>query len=636
MSGVGYTHSALTGLLLLIFALTAMQTAASHKAWITLPLSYWMMAYSAWLAAVVMLSAVPNTSLLTAWALAGLPITYLAWANLSNADAIWLRLRTILWLAGVSMACWAIWQVMYHIGNGQAVGPLVDRNAFAALINLLWFPAAYLFLVASTSAKRWLPLLLGAGLLVMSAGLFATESRGGIGTWMLLLPILLWAGHRYSPSKRQVWIIPVIALAGYLVSTQLAGTNFADRTYDLAQDPSTSARLLIWKSTIQMMLAHPFTGTGWGTFTNYYPAYRSLKENTTSGLFAHNDYLQLITEGGIPALLLQLGILLGLLLQLKRSLQRSNDQTGLESVALSLGALALFIHATVNFIFYFAFMNILAGLYLARTAQLTASIKRITLPDLEQISRPIKYLLTGFVTLLLAMPLLLHLTAQYCLIGSQPGLKALNVIAPKITAYDIAKLISALRPQEGIAQEGMLEIAEQWLKNNKNINDESFVKHELLNEALRRFDYVRAQTANNPDIGVRETRILLENHKSLGDDIAYLKAHHVLRDNLKANPYHAYSMIELARLQAAEGHKIDAFYTLQHAEHNVLNFRDQLLIKVEILRQIAAPHVIPELDEIEKQLSAIRPETELELPHDFYKNTNIKLNAIAARQSATQ
>jgi O-antigen ligase len=361
----------------------------------------------------------PIVSFFTMWTLAGLPITYLAWAITPNTDALWLHLRTTLWLGGVFLAAWALWQVTNHVGQGQAVGPLLDRNAFAALMNVFWFPAAYLFLTSKTSKNLWMPLLWGAGLFTISMALFATASRGGIATWLLLLPVLLWAGWRYTKAKWWVASIPLIALLAYAISANLgADTNIAHRSYTLGQDPSTSARFLLWQSAIQMTLAHPFSGTGWGTFVNYYPAYRSPLESTSHGGFAHNDYLQLAAEGGILALLLQLGVMLGLLFQLRRSLKCVADAASLESVALLLGALALFIHAVVNFIFYFAFMDILAGLYLARATQLVESAKLVTLPHFEKISRPIKNMLAGFVFLLLAAPLIIYLTKQLYFIAS--------------------------------------------------------------------------------------------------------------------------------------------------------------------------------------------------------------------------
>ena len=638
-SGFIYINTALTGLLLFAFAFFAFHSAWSEGRLPRLPLSIWMAIYLVWLGVVTVSSSAPNASFLTGWVLAGMPLAYLGWSALPNPDMTWARLRALFWLGGIGMAAWGIWQVVQPGGRGQAVGPLIDRNAFAALINILWFSAAYVFLNGSIFKSRNLPML-GAGLFVMSIGLFVTESRGGIGAWLLLLPLLLWAGYRNPSTRRRVLMIPVIALAAYLLSAQLAGTSVANRGFDLANDANSVARLLMWKSSVLMTLAHPLAGTGWGTFAAYYPAFRSPLENTTSGLYAHNDYLQLAAEGGMPALVLQLGVLLGLLLQLRRSLGRVSGPAGLESVALSLGALALFVHAGVNFIFYFAFMNILAGLYLARAAQLVEPTRCFVLPNFDQIGRPFKYLLAGFIPLLFAAPLLVHLSAQLCLTGTQPGLKAINLIAPSITTYDIAKLISALRPQEGIAQEVMLRSVENALKSSDGVQMKGGnFQRRLLLEALDRFDYVRAQTANSPNVGVREVKVLLANRNSLGDDIAYARARQVLDDNLAANPYHAYSMIYLARLDVLTAHAGAAMEFLRRSQGHVLSRRDQQLLSVEMLRQLAAPKVIAELDNIEEQLRKIRSESEVGKVMAFSPEASeaidARLNAIGAQLRAS-
>ncbi|MDR3390961.1 MAG: O-antigen ligase family protein [Sulfuriferula sp.] len=636
ISGFVYIGAALTGLLISIWGYLTLQQVFKTRTWIQQPLNSLMMTYIAWLAIITALSTVPDASLFTSCILAGLPIIYLTWANTPNPDMLWSRLRITLWLGSIILATWAIWQVINHVGYGWAAGPLIDRNAFAALMNLLWFPASYLFLTSKPASNRWIPLLLGAGLFIISTALFATASRGGIATWLLLLPILLWAGYYHTHSKLLVAIIPVIAILAYLCSTLLLQSNVVERATQLTQDSSTHARLLMWQSTIHMILAHPFSGTGWGTFAAYYPAYRSPLENTTAGYFAHNDYLQLAAEGGILALFLQLSIMLRLIIQLKRSLKRVSDITGLESVALLLGTLALFIHASVNFIFYFAFMNILAGLFLARAEQLVEPVKQRTLPQLNQISRPIKNILAGFIFLLLTAPLAIHLIAQLCLTKSRPGLKALKIIAPNIDAFDVAKLIAAARPQEVIAQEIMLEASEHALVDGADIKMPGVnFQQNLLKEALERFDFVRANTANSPNIGVREVKLLITYHANLDGNTAYTKAHYVLNTNLKTNPYHAYSMIELARLQVAEGQRNEALRTLQWATHHVLSRRDQQLIGVEILRQLAAPRIIPELDVIENQLRQVRSDSEtgkpLILAPHFSEDIDARLNAIAAQ-----
>ncbi len=89
----------------------------------------------------------------------------------------------------------------------------------------------------------------------------------------------------------------------------------------------------------------------------------------------------------------------------------------------------------------------------------------------------------------------------------------------------------------------------------------------------------------------------------------------------------------LARLQVAEGHRVEAINTLQLAEQHVLSRKDQQLLVVETLRQLAAPKVIAELDNIEKQLSLVLSDSEtgkpLVLPANFNENIDTRLDAIA-------
>jgi O-antigen ligase len=628
-----FQGNSLLGLLLISISVIALNNiiirSTLKKYNLTLP----MLAYLAWLIIVTFSSDIPNTSMMVLATLAGMPVLFIITSSSPNFTAIWPQLRTVIFIGAVNFALWGLWQVIAKVGYGFPVGPLVDRNAFAALMNLLWFPATYLFLTNTSSRSK--AALFGAGLLIVNMALFATASRGGIVTWLLLLPVLLWSGWRYTRTKWRVAAIPLIAIAAYIISMNLgADTNIANRSFALSQDASIGARLLLWQSALDMTWAHPFTGTGWGTFVGIYPAFRSPLENTTAGVFAHNDYLQLAAEGGVVAPILILLILFGILWQLHRSIKLSNTAAGLESTALLLGALAVFIHAGVNFIFYLAFMNIIVALYLARVAQLTETPRIITLPSLVQISKPVKRMMAGFIILLVATPFVLHLIAQACLTGSQPGLKVLNAVTPNINAFDIAKLITAIRPQEGIAQEVMLRATEDGLADSDGISmTGGNFQLELLNEALARFDQVRAQTANNPNIGVREVKLLIANQSILPPGVAYVKAHSIIIANLKADPYHANSYIALARLQVAEGHRADAINMLQQATRHVLSRRDQQLLNVEILRQLAAPQIIPELEAIEKKLRTVRSDSEtgkpLILTPHFSEDIDARLQAIA-------
>lgn len=636
-SGFVFIGTALTGLLLLAWVGLALRQASLAGHWIRYPLSRWMLAYLIWLGGATWLSSIPQVSWLTAWLLAGLPVAYLAWGMTPNPDRVWGALRTGFLVGGPGFAAWGLWQVVTGYGNGQPVGPLVDKNAFAALMNLFWFMAsAGLIAKMSDRGASWRLILYALGLLLIATTLFAAESRGATLSWLLLMPVALWAGYRNTRNKGAIISVLAIALAGYLMAGNLLGLSVGHRALNLKQDASTSARLLMWKSTTEIARDHPIAGTGWGTFTSQYPAYRDPRENTTAGVVAHNDYLQLTAEGGIPALILLLGILAGLLLQLKYSLQLAPSPFALEATGLLLAALALFFHASLNFIFYFAFMNVFAGLLAARAIQLIkpGGTCHVKIGGLAQIGSATKVGVGGFVVFLLAGPLMLHLFAQSALTGSQPGLALVRTVWPAVDAYTIAKFITAVRPSSGIAQEVMLRAGEEALKNSDGINmQEGNFQRELLMETLDRYELVRAQTANSPAYGVREARVLTQYRDLLEPGVALKRAREILMQNLRTDPFHADSMIALSRVDVVEGQSQKAQKFLAASSQHVLSRRDQQLLAVEMVRQLAAPRQITELDVIEKQLRNVRSDSEtgkvLVLPANFSEKIDMRLAEIA-------
>ena len=166
----------------------------------------------------------------------------------------------------------------------------------------------------------------------------------------------------------------------------------------------------------------------------------------------------------------------------------------------------------------------------------------------------------------------------------------------------------------------------------------------LLKDTLERFESLRIQNAYDPNIGVREAKVLVanqlildgasHNNGKLGNG-AYAKAHQVLRDNLKADPYHTGSFIMLARLQAKEGNRTEAINTLKRAHDKVFGSYNQHLIAIETLRQLASPSIVYELEALEKQVrlvdSDLEADKKITLSYSFNKNIDRDLARIARR-----
>lgn len=146
-----------------------------------------------------------------------------------------------------------------------------------------------------------LHLLFGFGAMAAIASVFLSQSRGGILslTVSLLVFVLLLAWRMHER-----WLIlPLLAVL-------LAGVWFnwdgLLLRFQYAVDPSGGLRddrLLIWKDTFRIIADFPLTGTGFSSFAAVFPGYKTLADE----LFydhAHNDFLELLADGGAIGLLL--------------------------------------------------------------------------------------------------------------------------------------------------------------------------------------------------------------------------------------------------------------------------------------------------------------------------------------------
>ena len=146
-----------------------------------------------------------------------------------------------------------------------------------------------------------LHLLFGFGAMAAIASVFLSQSRGGILslTVSLLVFVLLLA---WRLRERRL-ILPLLAVL-------LAGAWFnwdgLLLRFQYAVDPSGGLRddrLLIWKDTFRIIADFPLTGTGFGSFAAVFLDYKTLADE----LFydhAHNDFLELLAEGGAIGFLL--------------------------------------------------------------------------------------------------------------------------------------------------------------------------------------------------------------------------------------------------------------------------------------------------------------------------------------------
>jgi len=113
----------------------------------------------------------------------------------------------------------------------------------------------------------------------------------------------------------QWWKFMAIVFLAACASVPMVNRIF----HALDMDPRAYFRIDVWGSAFHMAMAQPLWGFGPGTFGDVYPIYRAGSLWNTVTSFAHNEYLQVADECGLPALLLTLLLLWFLLSNFKKS-----------------------------------------------------------------------------------------------------------------------------------------------------------------------------------------------------------------------------------------------------------------------------------------------------------------------------
>ena len=200
---------------------------------------------------------------------------------------------------------------------------------FLAGYFVLLLPVTLALFLETPSLRGLTPLLRGLSSLVLAVvlllqmiALLTTGSRFGLVS--LAAALIVFALSLFYVVRRGL-ALPKTArglLGAIAVGLLLGGAAFAkpvlSRLHNL-HDNSAAFRLWTWRGSLHMAAANPLLGTGVGAWTDLYPRYAL----TGFTRLAHNSYLQMADECGIPALLVLLAVLVLLGISLTRGLRRS-------------------------------------------------------------------------------------------------------------------------------------------------------------------------------------------------------------------------------------------------------------------------------------------------------------------------
>ncbi len=211
-----------------------------------------------------------------------------------------------------------------------ASGTYVNRNHFAGLLEMA-FPIAIAIAYAHflvrihpevRRTRRWVRALLTHPdmplfcLFLFIAvwiclGIIFSMSRTGI-TSMLVTSLLmvLLLGIRHSRRRIQVLgLVFLLAVAGY--AAYIGMEEVLQRFEQLLREDAVlrEGRMEVWRDSVTMIRDFPLTGVGLGNYQHAFHKYNQVPRNVIYD-HAHNDYLEFISELGIPAGLLLIGAVL--------------------------------------------------------------------------------------------------------------------------------------------------------------------------------------------------------------------------------------------------------------------------------------------------------------------------------------
>ncbi len=252
-----------------------------------------------------------------------------------------------------------------YVGVGNATGTFVNSNHFGAYMVICLSIGVGLLLGHRQSSPMFLggfnlsksfeyilsaKTSLRVALAVMVVALLLSSSRSANGIFIIALVTTIACSMLIS--KRWSWPLLIFGALFIVVDIVVLGQWFG--FYDVAErlvstDLNTEDRGSIALMVLSMLRDFPLTGVGGGAFDMVFSTYKTATFDLRYE-HAHNDFLQLMVELGIPVFLL---MVLFVLLTLKKVLTslRTNQSTIKRAVAFSalMATVWMLLHSLTDF-----------------------------------------------------------------------------------------------------------------------------------------------------------------------------------------------------------------------------------------------------------------------------------------------
>ena len=239
---------------------------------------------------------------------------------------------------------------------GWTFGPYVNHNHYAGLMEML-IPLSCACALPALRKHPAAAVPVGCFILVPVASLLLSGSRGGCLALLVeaVLAALLVLGFGPRQARRTMAVVGGGALLAaallFLWMAPRAATERLTKLGDGAHPPDVELgnRLAAARDSLAIWRAHPWLGTGLGSFESVFPRYQSFPSEARWD-HAHNDYLEALAETGLAGAAAIASALLLFFWRAFRNLrERLREPAGWLGFAAALGCCGILVHSCADF-----------------------------------------------------------------------------------------------------------------------------------------------------------------------------------------------------------------------------------------------------------------------------------------------
>ncbi len=235
---------------------------------------------------------------------------------------------------------------LQEASSGMRVSASFKSYGHFATYLILQIPVIFAYGLRARIQKKFIQwygfLLLGAVELVL---LYMTRSRGAMLAFGLSFLVLLLRNRKFI-------MVMVIACAAFLMVWKVLPRSTVFHLNTEHQEQSMVERFVLWDRALQVIQAKPWAGTGINTYARAHDAYDKKKNWRVRNYYAHNGYLQLAAETGLPSLIAFLSFIILFLITCAKRMKTFTTDRKIVLEGILTALLAFLFMAFVDTIFH--------------------------------------------------------------------------------------------------------------------------------------------------------------------------------------------------------------------------------------------------------------------------------------------